>query len=185
MRTIFDAGPQRWKIWFVVFICVVCGGGLIFPGGYLFLNYGLHPDDGGVLKPLMSRILMGGVFAVPGMAIIAAILLYLRCYVTRVELDDAARAYRVALAGPGRTLAFNHDDIARVGYNDGISHTGGISVNAPWYSVRLRGRRFPLIIDVQGDFVDEDAVRRLVQGRWPAPVHRLPSRKLQGKKRRR
>jgi hypothetical protein len=185
MRTIFDAGPQRWKIWFVVLICVLCGAGLIFPGGYLLLNYGLHPDDGGVLKPLMSRILMCSVFALPGMAIIAAILLYLRCYVMRIEADDAESGYRIALAAPGRALTIGHDDITRVGYNDGISHAGGISVNAPWYSLRLRGRRFPLIIDLQGDFLDQHAVDRLIEGEPPLLLPRRPSPKPQGKKRRR
>ncbi|HYR10317.1 MAG TPA: hypothetical protein VEQ60_21260 [Longimicrobium sp.] len=183
MRTIFDAGSQRWKIWFVVLICLLCGGGLLFPGGYLLLNYGLHPDDGGVLKPLMSRILMGAVFVVPGMAIIAAILLYLRCYVMRIEADDVEEgAYRIALAAPGQALTIGHDDIARAGYNEGISHAGGISVNAPWYSLRLCGRRFPLIIDLHGDFLDRRAVDRLIEGKMPSAVV-PPRRKPQGKKR--
>ncbi|HEV3051131.1 MAG TPA: hypothetical protein VGX50_12530, partial [Longimicrobium sp.] len=62
-------------------------------------------------------------------------------------------------------------DVVRAGFNDGISHAGGISVNAPWYSLRLRGRRFPLIIDLQGDFLDQRAVDRLLDGE-PAPAHR-------------
>jgi hypothetical protein len=183
MRTIFDAGPQRWKIWFVVLICVVCGAALVFPGGYLFLNYGLHPDDGGVLKPLMSRILMGAVFVVPGMAIVAAMLLYLRCYVMRIEADEVEGGYRIALAAPGQALTIGHDDITRVGYNEGISHAGGMSVNAPWYSLRLRGRRFPLIIDLHGDFLDQHAVDRLIEGKPPPAVLLPPRRKPQGKKR--
>jgi hypothetical protein len=185
MRVIFDAGPQRWKIWFVLLLCLICGGGVIFAGGYLFLNYGMQPADGGVLKPLTSRILMGGAFVLPGAAIIAAILLYMQLYVTRIEEDEVGDGFRVTIAGFGPSLTINLRDIARVDYNEGISHGGGISVNAPWYSLRLRGRRFPLIVDIQGDFLDEHAVDRLIYGGPEPAVIASPKRTIQGKKRRR
>jgi hypothetical protein len=183
MGVIFDAGPQRWKIWFVVLICLLCGGFWIFAGGYLFLNYGMHPDNGGVLKPLTSRILMGSVFVLPGAAIIGALLLYLQLYVTRIEEDGVDESYRVTVAGLGAPRIITPADVAGSGYNEGISHAGGISVNAPWYSLRLRGRRFPLIIDMQGDFHDKDAVDRLMEGKKRGPVVAVrPSRKHLGKK---
>jgi hypothetical protein len=171
MRVIFDAGPQRWKIWFVVLISLATGGALAVLGGWLVQSYGLHPAEGGVLKPLATRLLMGLGFGGSGLGIIAGILLYLQCYVSRIEADDAADGYRVTVAGWGPKLEFPADAVARAGFNDGVSHAGGISVNAPWYSLRLRGRRFPLMIDLQGDFLDEQAVDRLLQGE-PAPAHR-------------
>jgi hypothetical protein len=185
MRVVFDAGPQRWKIWFVVLICVICGGGMVFAGGYLLLNYGMQAEDGGVLKPLTSRILMGGVFALPGLAIIAAIGLYLQLYVTRIEANEEGDGFRVTVAGAGAPQTINPADIVGSGYNDGISHAGGISVNAPWYSLRLRGHRFPLIIDLQGDFHDQHAVERLIEGKAASAVLLPPRPKLQGKKLRR
>lgn len=185
MRTIFDAGRQRWKIWFVLLISLICGVTLVWLGGWLFRTYGLEPADGGVLKPLMSRILIGVAFAVPGIAIIAGILLYMRCYVTRIEADDAAGGFLVTLAGLRRRLAVSPDDVVRVSYSDGIAHAGGISVNAPWYSLRLRGRRFPLIVDMQGDFLDQHAVDRLIEGEPMEGVYLRPSRKPQHRKGRR
>ncbi len=178
MRAIFDAGPQRWKIWFVVLIALACGGALVWTGGHVFQSYGLHPLEGGVLKPLATRVLLGSALAVVGITLITGILLYLGCYVTRIEGDDAAGAFRVTVAGFGRTLTINPDQIVRVGCNDGIAGAGGISVNAPWYSLRLHGRRFPLIVDLQGDFLDEKAVDRLLKGEpKPAVVERKPTRK--------
>jgi hypothetical protein len=168
MRTIFDAGPQRWKIWFVTLILVLCGAGLVAVGGSMLQSYGLAEEDG-VLRPLASRILVGGFFALPGAAVIAAMVAYLRCYVTRVEVDDAGSGFRVTLAGAGRGLSIRLADVVRVGYNEGISHAGGISVNAPWYGLRLRGRRLPLIVDMQGNFLDQSAVDRLMRGE-PSPV---------------
>jgi hypothetical protein len=179
MRVVFDAGPQRWKIWFILLVCLICGGGMIFAGGYMLLNYGMQPEDGGVLKPLASRMLMGGLLALPGAALIAAILLYLQLYVTRIEEDDGGDGFRVTVAGFGSPRTLNGADVAGVSYHDGISHAGGMSVNAPWYRLRLRGRRFPLIVDMQGDFRDERAVDRLVKGKSgqiliparPWPIH--------------
>lgn len=185
MRTIFDAGPQRWKIWFALVISLIAGGALVWLGGWLFQSYGLEPMDGGVLKPLPTRILFGVGFAVPGFAIIAGILLYLRCYVMRIEADDAAGGFLVTLAWPGRTLVIRPEDVVRVSYSDGISHAGGISVNAPWYSLRLRGHRFPLIVDLQGDFLDQPSVDRLMEGEPIPAVIVAPSRKPKHKKRRR
>lgn len=163
MRVIFDAGPQRWKIWFVGALSLAAGGALLVLGAWLMGTYGTHPNEGGVLKPLATRLLMGTGWAAAGVAIIAGILAYLQCYVTQIQADDAG-GYRVTVAGFGGGLRFGTDDVARVGFNDGVSHAGGISVNAPWYSVRLRGRRLPLIVDLQGDFLDELAVDRLIEG---------------------
>ena len=179
MRTIFDAGPQRWKIWFVVVLSLVGGGALVWLGGWLFQSYGLQPMEGGVLKPLGTRILLGGGFGAAGLAIIFGILLYLYCYVARIEADDAGPGFRVTLAAPGRKLIIDPDDVVRAGYNDGVSHAGDISVNAPWYSLRLRGRRLPLIVDLQGDFLDQHALDRLLYGEPPAVEERKPTRKFQ------
>jgi hypothetical protein len=169
MRVIFDAGPQRWKIWFVVLITLACGVALLLMSAYWLRSYGLGPMEGGVLKPLGVRVWGALAWAAPGVAFIAGIVAYVQCYVTRIEVDDDAGAYRVAVAGFGPGLQFGMDRVARTGFNDGISHAGGMSVNAPWYSVRLRGRRLPLIVDLQGDFLDERAVYRLVEGK-PAPA---------------
>lgn len=182
MRTIFDAGLQRWKVWFLVVILVLCGAGLIAVGGSMLQSYGLAEADG-VLRPLATRILVGGFFALPGAAVVAAMVAYLRCYVTRIEADDAGSGFRVTLAGTGRALSIQPGDVVRVGYNEGISRAGGISVNAPWYGVRLRGRRLPLIVDMQGDFLDRSAVKRLIEGETSLVLDAQMSRGLRGKRR--
>lgn len=163
MRTIFTAGRQLWKVWFVVLVSLACGGALVWLGGYLFTSLGLHPTEGGVLRPLPIRLLWGGVSAAAGGAVIAGILAYLQCYVARIEADEPGGGFRITVAGVGPALAVRPDDVA-LGYDDGISNAGGIGVNAPWYSLRLRGRRLPLIIDLQGEFLDEHAVDRLMEG---------------------
>lgn len=185
MRVIFDAGRQRWKLWFAVPLLFLCGVGLAFVGVFFFTSYGLDPVDGGVLKPFWLRALLGGLHAGGGVALMIFTPLYLQCYVTRIEVDGGDR-FRVSIAGIGRGPEIRVGDVVRAGFNDGIAHTGGISVNAPWYSLRLRGRRLPLIIDLQGDFKDAHAVDRLMAGR-PAPpaVIETPARKPRDNRRRR
>jgi hypothetical protein len=185
MRVIFDAGPQRWKLWFVLPLGLFCGGLLAWMGVDMFLSYGLDPFDGGVLKPLLTRVLLGTGFTASGLAIIAGILLYPHLYVTRIEEDDGGDGFRVTTAGLGKLRMVEPDDVVSASHHEGRSHAGGIVVNAPWSGLRLHGRRFPLIIDEQGDFLDPGAVYRLVDGLPKPELIPRPKRKLQGSRRRR
>lgn len=177
MRTIFDAGPQRKMVWFATLVTLVTGAVLIWLGEWLIRTYGLGAAEGGVLKPLAQRILLGGSFAAGGAACIIGILVYLRCYVSRIEADDASDAFRVTVIWPfgWRRRMVGQGDVARASYSNGVF----MNVDAPWYSLRLRGRRFPLIVDVQGDFPDQHALDRLLYGEPPAVVARKPTRKFQ------
>jgi len=38
----------------------------------------------------------------------------------------------------------------------GSGTAGGIWVNAPWMTLRARGRRLPFVIDMQADLLDFD-----------------------------
>ena len=50
------------------------------------------------------------------------------------------------------------------GYHAGrMDNPGGVSVDAPWFSLRLRGRSWPLIVDAQGDFPDPELAARLLK----------------------
>jgi len=177
MRTIFDAGPQRKMVWFATVIALLGGGVLIWLGEWMIRTYGLNPVEGGVLKPLWQRILLGGSFAAFGAACIVGMLVYLWCYVSRIEEDDAGDAFRITVLWPfgGRRRMVRPDDVARASYNDGVY----MNVNAPWSSLRLRGRRLPFIIDAQGDFPDEHALDRLLHVPPAAVVERRPTRNYQ------
>lgn len=177
MRTIFDAGPQRKMVWFAFFVTLITGAALIWLGEWSIRTYGLTPVEGGVLKPLWQRILLGGSMIAAGVAMIVGFVVYLHCYAARIEADDAGDGFRVTVIWPfgRRARMVGADDVAGSGYNVGIF----MSVDAPWSSLRLHGRRLPFIIDEQGDFPDPDAVNRLLDGE-PEPVpERKPTRKFQ------
>ena len=68
-----------------------------------------------------------------------------------------------------RTLSFfgNRDRgfpaaaIESTNFHDGFFWAGGVTVDAPWYSLRVRGARWPFIVDAQGIFLDPELGRRL------------------------
>lgn len=165
-------------VWFAGFVTLVTGVALAWLGAWSIRTYGLSPVEGGVLRPLVQRILLGGSFIAAGVAMIAGFVVYLRCYVARIEADDAGEGFRITVIWPfgRRTRMVGPDEVARSSYGDGRT----MNVDAPWSSLRLRGRRLPFIVDQQGDFPDEYAVDRLIEGEpEPAVAKRRPTRKYQ------
>ena len=81
-------------------------------------------------------------------------LVYGRCYIGAVdELDGHAVIEHIGLFGrPLRII--RPEDLRGTSFQDGQYRAGGLVVNAPWHTVRLRGRRLPLILDVQGKVLD-------------------------------
>lgn len=175
MDAIFDAGWQGWKVRFVVLICIAGAVMFAIGSGYFFTQYGLHPEDGGVLKPLGSRILAGSAMLAPGVALVAGMWVYGQCYISRV-LTDGERI-RIRLSGMfiPSWLEIGRDDVITAEWREGRSNAGGMAVNAPWYKVRVRGRRLPLILDMQGDFLDERRVDLLLLQEVPVPIRKVRS----------
>ncbi len=88
------------------------------------------------------------------------------CYVTRAVWDPVAERCRLTLAG---FMVPVHLDVPaatepRWRYGRGTSRAGDITVNAPYYSVRIPGRRLPLLVDCQGLFFRPDLVDGVLLG---------------------
>jgi hypothetical protein len=88
------------------------------------------------------------------------------CYVTRAVWDPVAEQCRLRLAG---FMIPVHRDVPeatepRWAYAAGFSRAGNTVVNAPYYSVRLPGRRLPLLVDCQGLFFRPDLVDGVLLG---------------------
>jgi hypothetical protein len=181
MRIIFDAGPQRKMVWFAAFCTLVTGVVLIWLGEWSIRTYGLSPMEGCVVKPLLQRVLLGGSFIAAGVAMMAAFVVYLHCYVARIEEDAANGAFRLTVIWPfgRRQRTVRLEDVVRYTYNVGFSRAGGITVNAPWSGLHVHGRRLPFIIDEQGDFPVAYAVDRLLEGVQPPVEERKPTRNYQ------
>ncbi len=56
-------------------------------------------------------------------------------------------------------------DVRATDFNDGEFSTPKMTVKAPWYTIRVRGRSGSLILDAQGTAVDERLLREVLAGK--------------------
>jgi hypothetical protein len=117
-----------------------------------FLGWSYPPEVGERAweRPLANLLCFGG-----GLAIVASMLVYGRSYIGRMEVEDDG-TLRIRTVGPfgSPEHVLQPDDIVSGVYRDGYLRANGQTVNAPWFTVRVRGRRLPLILDLQGDILD-------------------------------
>lgn len=164
MVEIYHAARQATKVrWLYGFALAVCLGCLYW--GYdLSQTYGLSPGDGGVLRPLAQRLAWGGFVALFGLLFAVGMLVYTRIYIGRLWLSQATQqvVFETIRLWGGARFSVPPQDIIGSSYHPGMLDTPTHSVNAPFYFVRLRGRRLPLILDGQGKFIQPGLAERLL-----------------------
>jgi hypothetical protein len=179
MQTIHRVGGKTimWRL--MAPFCVLCGMGLLWVS-WLFLA-GPSYEDGGPGGPLAMRILFGLLFLAMGIGITIGSCIYGPCYVSRVQVDREEGLVRFSVAGfvRGWSLTVRPEDIVSARDHDGYYDSGRSVVNAPWTTVRLRGRRLPLIVDQQVAFEDYAALHKLLTHQSLAlePVRKWETRK--------
>lgn len=128
-------------------------------------TYGLNPGDGGVLRPLDERLMAGGIVGGLGVAFAGAMIWYASLYAVRISRErDQVEMETMAILGT-KTRNFAVSDFDGGTYHGGRMQSGrGISVNAPWITLRVKGRRIPFIADVQAETFDQSALMNLARG---------------------
>ncbi len=148
---LYNAGRRVLRVrgltWFAIAVALWATWG----GAGIARTYGSRPADGGVLKPLPVRLALGGGVAFLGIAFAAAMIVYGRCYVARLdqERNGRLRVRTLGLFGEYEEH-FPPSAISASRYHDGKLWTPHISVDAPWTTLWVSGRRLPLIVDAQG-----------------------------------
>jgi hypothetical protein len=168
MQTIFSAGFQGTKARILQVMSL-----LVFPvslwAAWLMLTVpATGPNDD---LPPAGRWAIALLAALVGVGFFVGMWVYGRCYVGKAEVDTERNRLRLTLLGflfPS-TLEIPADAIAGSTDHDGHLHTHHVSVNAPWTSVRVRGRRLPLVVDAQGDTHEPELVDRYLFGIAPPP----------------
>ncbi|HEX6038402.1 hypothetical protein [Longimicrobium sp.] len=160
MERIYAAGWQGRKVRFVAWVVLGALALALWGGWEITRGYGLRPADGGVLKPLAVRLAFGGCVAALGLLFAVGMWIYGRCYVAEASVDETRGVLGITLIGLvlRSRMEVPVDDVEGSTYHAGRSNTGDFTVNAPWVSVRLRGRRLPLIVDAQGEFIRRELV---------------------------
>ena len=183
MRAIYEAGRQTRKVQFLMVLAFVAGIGGVGSGIHLMETYGLREADGGTLKPLPVRIAMGGGVALAGLGAAAGMAFYGRRHVARLEIDETTGEVHLLtldLFGLHR-LVLPREDLGRGRYHRGQME-GRIAVDAPWWTLPVRGYRVPFIVDAQGTVHDAKTFRSLLRRRPAAGGAHGRKARLQGRR---
>ena len=162
MQTIHRVGGKTigWRL--MAPFCVLCGVGLLWVG-WFFLT-GPSYEEGGPAGSLIVRLLVGLMLLAMGAGVAVGSCLYGPCYVSRIQVDREAGLARFSVTGfvRGWSITVRPEDIVSARHHDGYYDSGRSVVNAPWTTVRLRGRRLPLIVDEQAVYEDYEALHKLL-----------------------
>jgi len=161
VTTVYSAGRRVLRVRALMWFTLLMAAFAVWSGYGIMQSYGLRPADGGVLAPLPVRLAFGGGIALLGLAFLAGMALYGRCYVDRLDYDAAAGTLVLRtvgwLGGSDRTLS--RSDILGSRHHDARDWLSSWTVHAPWTTIRLRDRRLPFILDTQGEFRDREVLR--------------------------
>jgi hypothetical protein len=167
METIFEVGGHRPAlIRGMMPFCSLLMGVPMVAAGWLFLSPGNgEGEDAALTGPHWLGILFGLAFLLGGVAIAIGSWLYGAAYVTRIEVDREQERARFSVLGwvRGWSFTLRPDDIVSGRYHAGNLDTGRHRVHAPWTTVRIRGRRLPLIVDAGALKADWLALDRLLE----------------------
>ena len=171
MTELYRARGNVWKVRAMMWLSLATAIAFTWWGWDLFQTYGTRPADGGVLAPLWARLAWFAVLTALGLAFLGGMWLYGGLYVTALLVDLAAATLHVRTLGfigslGGRSWTYRLSDVVGTDYKAGkFESSAGVSVDAPWLSVRIKGRKSPLIVDIKGDFPDRKLAAKLLKMR--------------------
>lgn len=161
-RLLFESPPPgkiRAVTWFSAAILAGC-----LPATYYTLTGMTQMPVSPELAPLGTRVATAGLIAALGGGFLGGMLAYLGYYTTRLTLaDDAAQVHVETLRLFGRTVrTLPISRITSTSYHHGkLAIPGGVSVDAPWYWVRVQGER-GFLLDAQGKFFDRGVLGKVL-----------------------
>ena len=169
MTLIYRATSQVWKVRAMMWLSLVVAIWFAWWGWDMLQTYGIRPADGGVLAPLWQRLAWALFLWVFGFSFLGGMWLYGTVYVSSLWVDEAAGRLQIRTLGfigsfGGWRQSYRLNDVVGADYHAGqFDNPGGVSVDAPWISVRIRGRKWPLIVDVQGHFPDRKLAAKVLR----------------------
>ena len=169
MVQIYRATGQVWKIRMMMWLSLIVAIWFCLWGWDLFQTYGTRPADGGVLAPFGQRLAWLLFLVAFGLAFLVGMWLYGGIYVSSLWYDEGKGTLQIRSLGfvgglGGWRETYRLSQVRSTDYHAGkFENPGGVSVDAPWLSVRIEGRRMPLIVDVQGEFPDRQLAAKVLK----------------------
>lgn len=178
MTEFYRAGFQLVKVRVWMLISLAAATGACWWGWDLLQTLGERPADGGVLQPFAIRFLVGGFVASLGLAFAFGMWCYSRLYVAALAHESVTGnlVIRTPRFVGWRTASFAPAEIAGTSFHRGdFANPVGVSVDAPWHGLDIKGRRFGYIIDARGRWLDTELASRMLTS--PGTGNRVPGRR--------
>ena len=132
-------------------------------GWFIFQTLGLSPVVDSSLKPVAERLAAAGALVAVGAIFLVAMMLYARLYVIDMERIGSQISFAtLSLTGTSRRTV-DITDFRAGNYHGGQVRTGDFSINAPWLTFYVAGRKWPLILDLQAEKIDLEGVALLAK----------------------
>lgn len=168
MTVIFENRRQALKARLLTLLLILpFSAGMMWWGWDLFQTFGLSPGDGGVLRPLVERIAVGGFVGGLGLITGVAMMIYAMHYAVRV-LRDGDRLHIETLT-PWALGHWHYEfpvtQVEGTSFHEGRLRTYKHNVNAPWMTLRISGRRFPFILDAQAETMNGSGIEGLTKAK--------------------
>ncbi len=145
---LFRAGRQAVKVR-LLWVCSLLATTVLAGATVYFLTrIGQGPDAEEAMRRVHLFVILT---AIPGAACVG-LAVYVRVYVTRIVLEEDDDTILISTLDwvRERTTRLDPPRVEETGFHEWTTHT----VSAPWWTIWLRGRYVPLIVDAQGDVAD-------------------------------
>lgn len=156
---VFDAGRMKRRVHLLQLFAVLVGlVGLRFVV-FVLASLTRSAEEGGALHPVVAWVLAAMAIAVACVALAVGLRLHARHYVLRLVVDEPRGVACVTFVGFLRPFT---RELPLDALSDGGVHGARavVRVHAPWYLVRVAGRRWPMILDTEGDWLDAPTIAR-------------------------
>ncbi|MBM4284746.1 MAG: hypothetical protein FJ128_05800 [Deltaproteobacteria bacterium] len=153
MKVIYSADKKIIRGRLAVWLLIFAGAGCVYFGFDFLQTYGARPADGDVLAPFAVRLGGAVAFWIAGVVCALGGIIYGRIFIAKMEIDEGRENLLIHTLNPvgwrSQTVALS--DVSVGNFYEGKMVTGiKPSVDAPWYTVRIKSRWLPLILDAQG-----------------------------------
>lgn len=160
---LFDNRQRAKAARLVVLGTIVWSLGWLYWSSVIAQTFGLSAGDGGSLRPPNQRFTIAALMLTVALAPLVGMLVYGRVYLTRLVRDGG----EMELTSLGFLLPFRFripiSELQKSnGYEGKMTGGSGVSVDAPWITLRATGYRLPFVVDLQAEHVNKAAILDLV-----------------------
>lgn len=161
---IYSAGRQLIKVRGVCYGIYLLSP-VLFWAGWLVLNSPPeHPNPTELQQHF--PLIFGLLFMLMAVSFAAGIANYQYCYVSVILFDAARSIYIIKTENPVYINQWEMplESVVSSDFRHGEYSNIKFTIQAPWYKLKIRNRRFSFIIDLQGDIKEEKLFNDLLRG---------------------